>query len=279
MIGAIALHREHQIDHSENSSGNYLHHTKDCENCYMLSYHEDCANVCFSGPHGKTILDSLGTVGAEKTYMCSLPVYCYDARYCFSVSHCRFVEYCAYMQNCQYCFGCSGLVNEKYCVFNKRYSESDYHELVAKIKMHMQNTGEAGKFFPGYFAPNPYDESFSGFHFPIAKNDDYRFAETIEKNNMKTAEISEIPDSINTITQEKIDWLTGQVFWDEKYNRPFKIQIADVEFSKKLRVPLPHSYYINRMQNNLKWMPFEIDSIPEYAGRILNEEEYLKMIG
>jgi len=291
MMREVAWHRAACVDHCENSTGNYIHHSKDCENCYMLSYHENCANVCFSGPHAKGILDSLGTVGAELAYMCSLPVYCYEARRCFSVSHCRFVEYCAYMQNCQYCFGCCGLVNRKYCVLNKQYSEEEYEELVEKIKGCMKESGEWDRFFPGYFAPNPYDESYSGFHFPLEDKGEYRDAELLEKSDVKTAEVSEIPDRLGDVDEE---WVVKQVFWDEEYQRPFQIQTADIEFAKKLGIALPRTYYINRMQSNFRWMPM-IGSLrdgvcgksgvpirtnwpAEYDGRILCEEEYLRVV-
>ncbi len=296
MMKTLAWHRALQIDKCEDSTGNFIHNCKDCENCYMLSFHENCANVSFSGPNAKSILDSLGTVGSELTFMCSLPVYCYDAQFCFSVSHCRFIQYSAYLQNCHYCFGCCGLVNQKYCIFNKKYSQKDYETLVPKIIEHMKKTLEWGKFFPGYFSPNPYEESYSGFHFPLSDNKDFGFrtAGPVEKTQIKTAEINDIPDSFALLTLEKEKWLKEQVFWDEKYHRSFQIQQADIDFSQRMKVPLPHCYYINQIQGNFRWMPFngglretvcarsgaltQTNWPKEYEKRILSEEEYLKFI-
>jgi hypothetical protein len=296
MMKEAAWHRALQIEHCENSTGNFIRHSKDCENCYMLSYHENCANVSFSGPHAKGALDSLGTVGGEWVFMSSLPVYCYEARFCFSVSHCRFVDYCAYMQNCQYCLGCCGLVNEKYCIFNKRYSKEQYEELRGKIIQHMKETKEWGVFFPGYFAPNPYEESYSGYHFPLSGKEKWGFrtAEPIEKISQKTAELGQIPDSSEFLTAEKDSWLAQQVFWDAIYQCPFRVDAMDIEFSRRNKSPLPHSYYIHRIQDNFRWMPFNgelretfcaksgkaIQTYwPEdYDGRILSEEEYLKFV-
>lgn len=296
MMQSMAWHRALQIDHSENSSGNFIHHTKDSENCYMLSYHENCANVSFSGPQGKSVLDSLGTVGTELAFMTSLPVYSYDSRFSFSLSQCRFVQYSAYLHNCQYCFGCCGLVNKKYCIFNKEYSKEEYEALVPKIIEHMQKTGEWGEFFPGYFAPNPYNESYSAFNFPLEENEkqNYRIGAPIEKSTVKTTEIHEIPDSLKDLSPEKETWLKEQIFWDEEFMRPFQIHAADIDFSRRLNVALPNSYYIKRMQSNFKWMPFDGElretfcaksnisiktNWPEsYDGRILSEEEYLKLV-
>jgi hypothetical protein len=289
-----AWHRALKIDRCENSTGCFIRNCKDCENCYMLSNHENCANVSLSGPNARWILDSLGTVGAELAFMSVLPVYCYDTRFCFSTDHCRFVEYSAYLKNCQYCFGCCGLVNEKYCIFNKKYSPEEYEQLHAKIVEHMKKTEEWGKFFPSHFAPNPYEESYSRFHFPDKRGINFRTADPIEKITMKTAEFEDIPDSIELLNPEKEKWLQEQIFWDHEYERPFQIQAADIDFARKMRVPLPHFYYINRIQSNFKWMPFngelretkcaKSDKViktnwPEkYDGRILSEDEYLKVI-
>ncbi len=299
MMHTMAWHRALQLDHCENSTGDFLKHTKDCENCYLLSKHEDCANVAFCGPDAKSVLDSIGTIGAELVYMTSLPVYSYEARYCFSVSNCKFVTYSAYLQNCKYCFGCCGLMNEQYCVFNKKYSKHEYFFLIKKIEQQMWKTGEWGSFFPGYFAPNPYEESFSGFHFPLSsveqKGLGFRSVPKIKRDVQKTAELSDIPDGVKDLTSEKIEWLTEQVFWDEKFKRPFQIQLEDITFAQKLGTPLPREYYIGRIQESARWLFFkgklrnttcslsgekiQTGWPKEYDGRILSEKEYLKVLG
>ncbi len=297
MMRSVAWHRALQIDHCEDATGNFIHHCKDVENCYMLSYHEMCANTTFAGPHAKFALDALGTVGSESTYMCSLPVYSYDAKFCFSVNNCRFVEYCAYLQNCEHCFGCCGLFGKKYCILNKQYSKSEYEQYVGRIREQMQKDGEWGKFFPPSFAPNPSAESFSGYHFPLSpeSNTEFWHASPIERESMKTAEIDGIPDSPLGLSQETVEWLVKQVFWDDVSQRPFRIERADIEYAERMRIPLPHSYYINRIQQNFAWMYFSgelrdatcaVSGQPittnwpaEYDGRIVSETEYLKLVG
>jgi len=296
MMLDTAWHKALQIEQCEQSSGNFIRQCKDCENCYLLSKHENCANDCFSGPDAKSTLDSLGTVGGELTFMTSLPVFSYYAIFSFSVDNCKFVEYSAYLQNCQYCFGCCGLVNKKYCIFNKQYSEKEYEILREKIVLQMKKSEEWGKFFPGYFAPNPYEESFSGFHFPIDNPKDHGFREggQVERENVKTAEIEDVPDSWKELSLEKEKWLTEQVFWDEKYKRSFQMTQKDIDFAKKIKGPLPHDYYVHRLQYNFDWMPFDgelRDAVcaksgkkiksnwpDKYDGRILCEEEYLKIV-
>lgn len=296
MMLETAWHRALHIDHCENSSGNFIRECKDCENCYLMSKHENCANTCFSGPDARATLDSLGTIGGELTFMTSLPVYSYHAIFSFSVSHCKFVEYSAYLQHCHYCFGCCGLTNKKYCIFNKQYSEAEYKKLRDKIVAHMQETEEWGEFFPGYFAPNPYEESFSGFRFPVDGPEKlgFRAGGPAERAQVKTAEIEEIPDSYQDLDAEREKWLTEQIFWDEKYQRSFQVTQKDIDFARKIKGPLPDTYYVSRMHDNLFWMPFEgelretrcaksgqkiLTNWPEdFDGRILSEEEYLGLV-
>ena len=166
MMKDMAWHRAQLNDLCEDSSGNFLSRCRQSENCFMISKHEDCVNVLFSGPEGKTILNSLGTVGAELSYMCVLPVYCYETRFCVATNNSKFCDYSAFLHNCEYCFGCCGLVNKKYHICNKPYSEAEYKILKEKIIEYMTQTGEWGEFFPSYFAPCPYEESLSGYYFP-----------------------------------------------------------------------------------------------------------------
>ena len=43
--------------------------------------------------------------------------------------------------NCQYCFGCIGLRNKSYGIFNKQYSKDEYYQLLDKIKTKMLKDG------------------------------------------------------------------------------------------------------------------------------------------
>ena len=49
----------------------------------------------------------------------------------------------------------------------------------------VSSMNEWGEFFPGHFAPNPYDESLAGFHFPLSKKEQmklgFRENEVIER--------------------------------------------------------------------------------------------------
>ncbi len=294
MMESMAFHRAVEIDKSENTSGNHLSNCKDCVECFMTLKHENCVHDVFSGPNSLGTLDSLGTIGGQWCYSSILPVYCYEAKFCFTTDHSKFVEYSAFLKNCEYCFGCCGLVGKKYHIFNKPYSEAEYFALKEKIIAHMKSTEEYGQFFPGYFAANPYEESWASFHFPLSREEQkerrFRLQENEEGKNENYASVSEIPDSSHDVSLD----ITQKVFWDEKAKKPFQIQKADIEFTQKLNIPLPNEFYISRIQDNFRWLFFdgslrkttcgkcnaEIETNwPEkYDGRILCEKCYLDTI-
>jgi hypothetical protein len=113
-----------------------------------------------------------------------------------------------------------------------------------------------------------------------------------ERKNEHYLPTSEIPDSVDDIEDEAE--LCAKIFWDEEYHKPFRILPADIKFSRKLKCPLPNTYYMRRIQENFAWMPFNgklrdcscgkcakkiKTSWPEkYAGRVLCEECYLSVL-
>ncbi len=296
MMLTKAFHRAVQVDKCENSSGNFLENCKNSKNCYFDSDFEDCLNCVRGGANVKDALDCVGiALNAELSFynlQCGEDLY--DTKFCFDVIKGKYLEYCAFCHQCEHCFGCCGLVGKKYHIFNKPYSEAEYFALKEKIVAHMKSTGEYGQFFPGYFAANPYDESWSSFHFPLSQAEQeklgFRLQENEERKNENYSSPTEIPDS-----SEDVDLsITKKTFWDEKAKKPFQIQKADIEFAQKLNIPLPNEFYISRIQDNFRWLFFdgslrkttcgkcntEIETNwPEkYDKRILCEKCYLKEI-
>lgn len=160
----------------------------------------------------------------------------------------------------------------------------------------MKATGEWGKFFPGYFAPNPYDESISGFYFPLSLEEQqklgFRAGTKLERKSAECVDASQIPDALREVKNK--DELTSEVYWDSVFKRQFRITKKDLEISEKLNIPILSEYYIRRMQENLQWIPFDgelrnatcaksgkpikTNWPSEYDDRILCEEEYLKFL-
>ena len=292
MLLTSAWHREAHIDMCQDSYGNYLRQCKECEDCYMITEHEQCIHNAISGPGSKTTLDCMGSIGGQVSFYTVMCVYCYETKFSFELHECRFCDYCAYCFQCKNCFGCCGLVGEEFCIFNRKYSREEYERLRERIIKHMHSTGEWGRFFPGHFAPNPYTESCSGFYFPLPESEQdrlgFRTAPPLERKDARYQAIGAIPDRASDITD------FSAIFWDEQAARPFSITKEDVANSIRLDIPPPHSFYMTRIQENFALLPFHgklretrcaktgrlIHTAwpAEFDRRILNEQAYQDLV-
>ncbi|MEK6615123.1 MAG: hypothetical protein AABZ32_03275, partial [Bacteroidota bacterium] len=144
--------RENHNLQSENCSGDYISNSKNCRDCYIIQPGcEDCTHVfnafpglkdsydcTFSGENSSLLYECMGT--GVNNYMTSWAV--------LSLNNIHAVQYAMGVMNSNHCFGCSNLKNESYCILNKKYSKSEYEEILPRIIQHMKSTGEWGEFFP-----------------------------------------------------------------------------------------------------------------------------------
>jgi hypothetical protein len=85
--------------------------------------------------------------------------YGYENKMCSICISCIDVEYCELLLNCEHCFGCIGLQNKKYCIFNTQYGEDAYWQIVDQLKTTMLERGEYGEYFPYSSFSNAYNTS------------------------------------------------------------------------------------------------------------------------
>ena len=176
---------------------------------------------------------------------------------CFNVIQSQHLEYCSNCMQCKNCFGCSGLKGKEYHIFNKPYSPDQYQALKNQIIAQMKQNGEYGKFFPAYFSPIPYEESWSAAHFELnfeeQQNLGFRISDTSNRQPPTGAlSVAEIPYK----PQQADDSLYQKVFWDDVAKKPLRIRKQDVQFANKIGVPLPHSFYSRRLKENFSWICF-----------------------
>lgn len=297
MTEQVAWHRALSIDRSEACTGNFIDHSKGLINCYFMDNSEDCIN-CVRSVSGddKTCLDSLGHFGGQ--LLCNSAIAqdrCYEILCCFNVIQSKNLQYSANCYQCEHCFGCCGLKGKKYCIFNKEYSPEEYERIKSEIIAHLQSTGEYGTFFPGYFSPMPYDESWSAVHFPLERAQQESLGFRVPDDASRTApagaaDASDVPDTTELAGASTLQ----TTFWDAKVLKPFRISEADIAFAKKTNTPLPEGFYSKRLVENFRWMHYNganrktvcaksnvaiETSWPEaFDGRIVSEEEYLKII-
>lgn len=254
------IYKNLQGENNQNSLGDNLYNCKDSQNCFDSKNLEDCKYCAKLSLNVKSCMDynSWGDK-AELVYECSA---CgdniYNIAFCSTcTSNLNNCYYCDQCSRCSYLFGCVGLKDKKYCVFNKQYSKEEYEELVPRIIDHMNtcrdktclvSTGEWGEFFPSYISPFGYNETIAMDYFPLTKKDvetkdflslqgfkwcDFEnplpVVEKIIPANLLPNTISEIPDDI-------LNWAVEC----EITKKPFKIIKPELDFYRKMNLPIPH---------------------------------------
>ena len=173
---------------------------------------------------------------------------------------------------------------------NRQYPPDEYFKKIAVIKNTMQATGEYGCFFPAQFAASCYNESWSKIPFPLTDAEQqalgFRVSPAKPRESTSTFTVDDVPDSPDLVPPD----LAQRVFWDHAANRPVRITEEDVAFCRRLSIPLPNSFYINRLQANFDLLNFRgrlrdclcgatgmkiATTLPaRYEPRILCEEAY-----
>lgn len=239
---------------NQDSTGNFLHHTKNLRECYDCMSIEDIAYCDFCGMDSHDMYDcSYAGIGS---------VLCYEINgatafnNCLAVYYGRSLQDVSYSQHCydsSYLFGCFGLRHKKYCIFNKQYSQEEYEELVPKIIEHMKKTEEYGEFFPISISSFPYNETVAFEYFPLTK------AETLEKNwgwsdqektTIDTSKIipaNKLPEKIDEIPDDILEYAIEC----EQSHRPFRIIRQELDFYRQNGLPIPRIHPELRHKNRM----------------------------
>ncbi|MDQ3076166.1 MAG: hypothetical protein M3Q34_03500 [bacterium] len=256
MIRDQAIHKYAFIHAAQDSTGDYNHNVRNVKNCFDVY---NCENIKYSNRvfdskdcmdnsglgYGEMIYESMA--GTQNTFM---DKFCY-----ITIQGCRECEYSLILKNCSNCFGCVGLTNAKFYIFNKQYEEKEYHEMVAKIKEHMNEMPYVdekgrvfryGEFFPYDMSPFGYNESTALDHFPSTKeeaiNKGYPWKDKEKKDYHPTVKSINLPDGINDVTDDILNEViacpnNGDVM--TQCTTAYKITPTELQFYKLKNLPLP----------------------------------------
>lgn len=235
---------------SENCTGDAVYNCKNCISCFDCKDSEDCKYL-YNAPKCLKTLDS---------------VYCAPdgLQFCYSVCSCvgtslmvgYFVWYCDnvfYSMDClnsRNLFGCVGLRNKNYCIFNKQYKKEEYEELVARLIEHMKVTSEWGEFFPFRLTPCAYNETVAMEYFPLNKEQVLKIGATWKDLEDDTVAASESFTPPNDIREVNAD-ICQQVLRCETTGRKYKIMPAELIFYKRMKVPIPRRHPDQRHYDRL----------------------------
>ncbi len=214
-----AVHKYAFIYASENAGGDHIHNAKNIKRCFDAN---DSENVAYSNRvlYAKDSMDCSGCGFAELNYECVAATQnTFNDMFCYiTIQGCARCQYSLICKNCTDCFGCVGLTDKQYCIFNKQYTKEEYEELVPKIIEQMNalpyidakgREFKYGEFFPFDMCPFGVNESMSHDYFAMSKDEafglGYKWYEREERDYKSTISASDLPDSIIDVGDEILD--------------------------------------------------------------------------
>lgn len=235
----------------EDCTGDAIFNSKNCESCFDIKDSEDC-KFLYNGPKCVKTQDSVYCAPDGLQF-------CYNV--CSTVGSNIITTYFVWFSDAIYysmdcvnsknLFGCVGLKQKQYCIFNKQYSKEDYEPLVAKIIEHMQKTEEWGEYFPYKLSPCAYNETVAMEYFPLKKEEilaigaNYKELEddrvSAKESFMPPADIREVGDDI-----------CQKILRCEVTGRQYKILPAELNFYRRMKLPIPRRHSDQRHYDRLK---------------------------
>ena len=240
-----------------NCSGGDIMYSKNIQFGFDGEYSEDSKYVYpkFTNVYNCMDTNKMGYDRSDWSYM---------AIGCAGLNNSKFCDTCWNNHDLTYCnlcfssgnlFGCVGLKHKQYCILNKQYSEEEYKALTPKIFVHMQSTGEWGKFFPAKLSPFTYNETTAQEYTPITRAEavklGYFWKEPETKGYKPTLQTADIPDAISqandAIAKEMIACAhagppnppTGGGGCDDQCTVAFRITAQELQFYRHMNLPLP----------------------------------------
>lgn len=216
--------RATNVFNSENVSGSHVYESRNVSNSFDIVNSEDITDstqIEFT----KDVMDCDFTYQCEFMYEVIASGKSMRNLFCFSlVGGANDVMYSMYCNNSNSnLFGCVGLRNSKYCIFNKQYTKEEYEKLAARVIEHMQKTGEWGEFFPSELSTISYNESVAQERFPLSK-------EEVLKRRWKWYDAPE-----HTLAQAEGE----NVVQCEVSGRSFRLIPQELKFYKDMNLPVP----------------------------------------
>lgn len=174
---------------------------------------------------------------------------CYKSKHSGYIFYCNEVEYCDNCYNLEYCFGCIGLRKAKYCILNKEYPKESFDKLRIEIVESMKREGVYGQFFPPSLSPFGYNETLAKNYFPLSKDEatkkGFRWQEQESGTYGKeTVKKDEMPSTI----EEVGDDMLNEILVCEDCGKNFRIIKPELEFYRKMCLPLPRKDFECRHQ-------------------------------
>ena len=250
-----------------NVTGEDIKDSKNVKNSYIVQKGEDLKyvqDVPFGGASNSYDYTSWG-VSASQMYECLVCGEQVDKiRFSFDCyPSCQDLQYCINARRSRNCFGCVGVKDKQYCIFNTQYTKEEYMELVEKIKQQMNDLPYVdpkghvyryGEFFPIEISPFAYNETLLNDQFPSTKEavekEGFVWREQNRREYEATISAFDLPESINETDKE----ITKELIQCLGCKKAYRVIFDEFQFLKNSNIPLPRYCFDCRFARRQKYM-------------------------
>lgn len=229
---------------TNNSTGNALRNCNNCVNCFrvMAGGGENLRHTVLAEKL-TDCMDFYGGVTSTLLYESSAVTDASRVFFSILVRVGQQAEYSLECNNVTNVFGCIGLKNKSFCIFNKQYEEDEYWPRLDELKTAMLARGEYGEFFPIGLSPIAYNESAASVEFPLTKDEATNLGYLWHEENVAGPKVdpatliqaSDLPDNIRDID----DSILHKAVLCIESGRPFRFNKEELTFYRKHRLALP----------------------------------------
>ncbi|MEK9181918.1 MAG: hypothetical protein AAB786_02755 [Patescibacteria group bacterium] len=234
-------HRSNNNLKVADSTGDYLFESKNCHNCFEISFCEDmryvfsvkrakdCADMIGHCRSSELLYNGVGVGAGSRNVICS-----------WGVESSQDIEYSFATHQSQNCFGCDAIKGGNFVILNKRYKKDEYKKVKDNIIEELKDGGIYGDFFPVELAFFAYNETIGQDNMPLTKEEvlkqGFRWEDEIQKTEGKgTLEPEKIPDHI----KDAQDSILDEVLTCTKCSRNYRLIRRELEFYRKMLIPIP----------------------------------------
>ena len=257
-----------EIFHSLNCTGDVISDSKNLKDCFIAKKSENC-RYCEFIAGDKDSYDLVVSGEVSECYEGVVADHSQLNLFGFFTVKSQDVRYTQHCHNCKHCFGCVGLRDANYCIFNKQHTKEEYEKLVPKIIEQMNampyidttgNEYKFGEYYPIEISTFGYNETLAPEHFPLSKEEalerGYKWQDNMQKTTGKeTLKSENIPDSINDIRDDILE----QVLACTDCGRNYKIVPNELNFYRKMKIPISRRcFHCRHARRLVKRNPFKL---------------------
>src|SRR3990167_1666537 len=235
-----------------NATGYYMYNCHDGVNLFDVRNSKNCSYVS----DGEDPIDCQDVnnmyFNAERCYNVMGSLQSTNCICSVYVLYCNETSYSDSCYNCVNCFGCVGLNKKNYCILNKEYGKEKYQKIKEEVVEQLKNEGIYGEFLPPALSPFGYNETLAKEYFPMdekgAGEKGFNWQnETSGTYGKETIKEEAMPESIVDVTED----ILKEVLVCKDCKKNFRITKSELDFYKRMNLPLPHKDFECRHQDRM----------------------------